>query len=251
MTIATHRFAARDGTVLAWHETGQGRPVVLVHGLFSNAQVNWIKFGHAGRLASAGFRVIMPDMRGHGESAAPHDPAAWPADVLATDGLDLIAHLALAPGAFDLGGYSLGGRTALRMVLAGARPRRLAIAGMGLGGMLDTGARAAHFRHVLTNIGRHPRGSPEFLAEAFLRTNGGDPQAMLALLGSFVDTDASALAELDLPTLVVAGIDDDDNGGAPALANALPFAEYRSIPGNHMSAVARPELGDTLQAFFR
>ena len=39
---------------LAWHEMGEGRPVVLLHGLFSDADINWIKFGHAAALADAG-----------------------------------------------------------------------------------------------------------------------------------------------------------------------------------------------------
>ena len=42
-----HHWTASDGVELAWHEMGEGRPVVLLHGLFSDAQINWIKFGHA------------------------------------------------------------------------------------------------------------------------------------------------------------------------------------------------------------
>ena len=121
----TSRFAASDGVDLAWHELGEGRPVVLFHGLFSDAETNWIKFGHAALLAGQGFRVIMPDLRGHGESARPHDPSAYPPDILAEDGLALIDHLALED--YDLGGYSLGGRTCVRMVVRGARPRRLSL----------------------------------------------------------------------------------------------------------------------------
>jgi pimeloyl-ACP methyl ester carboxylesterase len=48
---------------------GEGRPLVLIHGLFSSAFTNWIRYGHAARLARAGFRLIMPDLRAHGESA--------------------------------------------------------------------------------------------------------------------------------------------------------------------------------------
>ena len=47
MAVATHFWNASDGVELAWRETGEGRPVVLVHGLFSDAEMNWIKFGHA------------------------------------------------------------------------------------------------------------------------------------------------------------------------------------------------------------
>ena len=90
-----HRFASFDGVELAWQDLGAGRALVLIHGLFSNAWTNWIRYGHAARLAEAGHRVIMPDLRGHGLSARPHDAAAYPPDVLARDGMALLAHLDL------------------------------------------------------------------------------------------------------------------------------------------------------------
>jgi pimeloyl-ACP methyl ester carboxylesterase len=243
----THRFTASDGVELAWHELGEGRAGVLLHGLFSTADMNWIRFGHAAEIASRGFRVIMPDLRAHGESAAPHDPACYPPDVLARDASELIAHLGLAD--YDLGGYSLGARTAVRMVVEGARPRRLVIAGMGLKGLLDTGRRSDHFRHVLTNMGSHERGSPEWLAEAFLKTTGGDPRALLPLLGSFVDSSEAELRAVEVPTLVLSGAEDRDNGPAEALADLLPDARYVEVPGNHMSAVTRPDLGLAIADF--
>ena len=243
----THRFTAPDGVELAWHALGEGRPVVLLHGLFSTAEMNWLKFGHAAEIASRGFRVIMPDLRAHGDSARPHDPACYPPDVLAHDGLALIAHLGLTD--YDLGGYSLGGRTAVRMVVMGARPRRLIVAGMGLKGLLSTGGRSAHFKKILTGLGTHERGSPEWLAEAFLKTTGGDPQALLPLLGSFVDSTEAELRAIEMPTLVVSGDEDQDNGPAAELADLLPDARFVEVPGGHMSAVTKPELGREIAAF--
>jgi pimeloyl-ACP methyl ester carboxylesterase len=240
-------FIAPDGVELAWHETGEGRPVVLLHGLFSDAETNWIRFGHAAEIAGRGFRVIMPDLRGHGTSARPHDPAAYPSDILAEDGLALIAHLALAD--YDLGGYSLGGRTAVRMAARGAAPARLVVSGMGLQGLTDTGARSDHFKAILKGLGTHPRGSPEWLAEAFLKTTGGDPQALLPLLDSFVDTSEEMLRSISMPTLVLSGEDDHDNGSAEALAALLPRGEHVTVPGNHMSAVTKPELGKAIADF--
>lgn len=246
-----HVFTAPDGASLAWHELGPGAPnapaVVLLHGLFSDADTNWIRFGHAAEIAGRGFRLIMPDLRGHGTSARPHDPGAYPPDVLATDGLALIAHLGLED--YDLGGYSLGARTAVRMVVKGAKPKRLIIAGMGLQGLISTGARGAHFKHILKGIGTHERGSPEWMAEAFLKTTGGDPGALLPLLDSFVDTSEAELRAIAIPTLVLSGADDHDNGSAEALAGLLPRTEYAEVPGNHMSAVTKPELGRVLGDF--
>src|SRR5687767_9912695 len=247
MTPVTHHFAAPDGVQLAWHELGGGWPVVLLHGLFSDAETNWIKFGHAAELAGRGFRVIMPDLRAHGESAKPHDAGSYPPDVLANDGLALVDHLGLTD--YDLGGYSLGARTAVRMVALGASPRRLVVSGMGLSGLRDTGARSDHFRKILTGMGTHEQGSPEWLAEAFLKTTGGDPKAYLPLLDSFVDTSEAELKAIDVPTLVVQGADDHDNGEAEDLAALLPNARFVEIPGNHMSAVTKPDLGRAIADF--
>jgi pimeloyl-ACP methyl ester carboxylesterase len=247
MTVTTHRFTAPDGVELAWHETGEGRAIVLLHGLFSDADTNWIRFGHAAQIAGRGYRVVMPDLRGHGASARPHDPAAYPPDILATDGLALIAHLGLED--YDLGGYSLGGRTAVRMIVLGARPKRLIVAGMGLQGLRDTGARSVHFKAILRGLGTHPHGSPEWMAEAFLKTTGGDPEALLPLLDSFVDTSDAELRAIDAPTLVLSGADDHDNGSAAALADLLPRAGHVEVPGNHMSAVTKPDLGLAMADF--
>lgn len=246
-----HRFAADDGVALAWRELGPdgggGRPLVLIHGLFSNAWTNWIRYGHAARIAAAGFRVILPDLRGHGDSAAPHDAAAYPPDILAADGAALVRHLGLID--YDLGGYSLGGRTVVRMLARGMRPRRAVIAGMGLRGLIDPAARGDHFRAILIGRGTHPRGSPAWLAEAFLKTTGGDPQAMLPLLDSFVETGRDVIAALPTPALVLAGEDDSDNGSAADLAALLPHGELAEVPGNHMSAVLQPALGMAIAAF--
>src|SRR3546814_13474257 len=108
MAIEPQFFEARDGVRLAWREMGEGAPLVLLHGLFSSAEVNWIKFGTAARVAAAGYRVIMPDLRVHGSSEAPHEEEYYPPDILVPDLEDLVAHLDLSD--FDLGGFSLGPR---------------------------------------------------------------------------------------------------------------------------------------------
>lgn len=242
----TGRLITDDGTEIFWQETGAGRPLVLLHGFFSDADTNWIKYGHAELLAKAGFRVIMPDLRAHGHSDKPHDAARYPRDILCQDQFALIDHLGLTD--FDLGGYSLGGRTVARMLARGCKPRCAIISGMGLKGLTATGTRKAHFRNILTNLGAHPKGSPEWMAEAFLKTSAGDPVALNLLLDSFVDTPADAIAAFNLPVAVICGEDDNDNGSAEELAELLPNGNLLTVPGNHMSAVVKPDLGQAMVA---
>ena len=95
-------FKSRDGLDLAYRVMGTGRTVVLIHGYFSTATVNWIRYGHAAKIAALGLRLVMPDLRGHGDSAKPQTSAYYPHDVLADDGFALIEHLNLTD--YDLGG---------------------------------------------------------------------------------------------------------------------------------------------------
>jgi pimeloyl-ACP methyl ester carboxylesterase len=240
-------IASFDGAELAVHRLGAGRPVLLLHGLFSNAQVNWIKFGHAERLAAAGFEAIMPDMRAHGSSAAPHDPAAYPVDVLVRDVGVVIEALGL--GSFDLVGFSLGARTAVRVVADGHAPRRLVLAGMGLEGLTGWDRRAGFFLNAIDRFEDVKSGDPDFMAVQFMKTMKIDRVAARQLLLSVDDTRADDLAALTMPTLVLCGEQDRDNGSPQKLVDALSNARFEEIPGSHMSSVGKPEFGQAIARF--
>jgi pimeloyl-ACP methyl ester carboxylesterase len=244
-----HRWAASDGVELAWHEGGQGRPVVLLHGLFSDANMNWIKFGHAARIASAGFRVIMPDLRAHGLSGRPHEPEHYPRGILARDLRELIALLGLTD--FDLGGFSLGARTTVEGVGEGLRPRRAVLGGAGLDGLRHWERRKHFFLEAIELFDRVPRGDPHWLSIQFMKSQKIDRVSAALLLESFADTFVDWLKAFTMPTLVVCGSEDEDDGSAEELAAALPDAIFKEVPGTHMSSVTRPELGMAIVDFLR
>ena len=247
MFRVTEFFKGFGGAQLALHRLGSGRPVVLLHGLFSSAEMNWIKFGHARQLADAGFEALMPDLRAHGDSAKPHDPANYPPDVLAKDAAALVAHLGLTD--YDLVGFSLGSRTSVRAVLAGLTPHRLVLGGMGLQGLAGWGRRADFFLDVIARYGTIRPGDPAYVAQQFMKSMAVDLEAVRLLLGTMADTAPSALAAIAMPTLVLCGAQDDDNGDPDALAAALPDAVRATIPGTHMSSVTQPEMGRELVSF--
>ncbi len=248
--MTPHFFTAPDGVRLAYYELGEGRPLLLIHGYISDAHTNWMKFVPTAQgLADTGYRVIMPDLRAHGASDTPHDPAAYPKDILADDGFALIAHLGLND--LDAAGYSLGARTLARMMARGFRPGRAILSGMGLEGLTAADRRAGYFRSVLTNLGTHAKGTPEWFVEAFLKTSGGDPVALNLLIDSFAGVTEADLRGWDVPVGVICGTEDQDNGHAEALAAILPQGCYLPIPGNHMSAVTKPELGAAMAAFLK
>ena len=92
-----HRFQSFDGVSIGYRTLGDpaGWPILMLHGFLASAESNWFLPGIAAAVAATGRRVIAPDLRGHGRSDAPTDPAAWPRDVLARDQEALIAHLHL------------------------------------------------------------------------------------------------------------------------------------------------------------
>ena len=244
---ATYFWTASDGVELAFHEMGEGRAAVLLHGLFSDAEMNWIRFGHAERIAAEGFRVIMPDLRAHGQSGKPHGAEHYPRGILARDLRELVEHLGLAE--FDLGGFSLGSRTVVEAIGQGLRPGKAVLAGMGLEGLKGWAGRKRFFLDAIDLFDAVHRDDPHWLAIQFMKTMKIDRTAAALLLNAFCDADDRWLAAFTMPALVVCGSEDKDNGSGEALAAALPNAVFREIPGTHMSSVTKPELGETIARF--
>ena len=248
MTAAAIKFwTASDGVRLAYHELGEGRPVVLLHGLFSDAETNWIKFGTAARIAAEGFRVIMPDLRAHGQSDKPHGGEYYPKGILARDLRELIDRLGLTE--FDLGGFSLGARTTVEAVGEGMRPLRAVLGGAGLDGLRNWKRRKDFFLEAIEMFDEVKRGDPHWMSIQFMKSQGVDRIPAAQLLDSFEDAFVGWLQAFTMPTLVVCGSEDDDNGSAEELANVLPNAIFEEIPGTHMSSVTKPQFGEAIARF--
>jgi pimeloyl-ACP methyl ester carboxylesterase len=76
---------------------------------------------------------------------------------------------------------------------------------------------------------------------------GVDPVALLRVLDSFTDVTPAQLARITVPTLVVAG--EQDERQAAELAAALPDARYVPVPGDHGTAPLQPEFAAAILDF--
>jgi pimeloyl-ACP methyl ester carboxylesterase len=229
------------GLGIAVHRLGDGPPVVMIHGLASSADTNWIRYGHAAKLAEAGFEAVMLDLRCHGQSDAPRDPGAYPPDVALLDIEAVLAALDL--GSIDLVGYSLGARFSVALVARGLKPRRLVLGGMGYETLTHWAARRDHFLAMLERFDLSRLGDADYLAIQFMKQMNVDPVALALLLRSTGDIESASLGSASMPTLVVAGSEDREVGSPELLAERLPDGRFQSVPGNHMSCVTKPELG--------
>lgn len=235
------------GVGIAVHRLGAGPAVVMIHGLASSADTNWIRYGHAAKLAEAGFEAVMLDLRCHGQSDAPRDPGAYPPDVALLDIEAVLAVLNL--GLIDLVGYSLGARLSVALVARGLEPRRLVLGGMGYETLTHWTARRDHFLDMFERFDISRLGDEDYLSIQFMKQMNVDPVALALLLRSTGNIAPALLDRASMPTLVIAGSEDREVGSPELLAERLPDGRFQSIPGNHMSCVTKPELGAAIVSY--
>jgi len=109
---------AADGVGIEYEVTGQGRPVVLLHGFPDSGRL-WRHQVPA--LADAGFQVIVPDLRGYGKSDKPEAADAYSLPLLAGDVLAILGDLGIDRA--HVVGHDWG--AALAWVLASFAPDRV------------------------------------------------------------------------------------------------------------------------------
>ncbi len=227
------------GLTLAYdHFPGDGRPVVLIHGFTSNRHENWRRLGWYGAFERRRMRMAALDCRGHGESAKPHDPAAYSRAAMVGDVVALLDHLGTERA--DLIGYSMGARIALAAGLAHPQRFPLIVLG-GIGGKLfeprppgDPMAEAME------------TSDPESISNGMLRSfrrfadEQGEDRLALAALTRAHDAPfrREDVAKLAVPALVVAGRGDDLAGDPHEIAELVPGARAVTLPGcDHFSAI--------------
>lgn len=231
-------FVSDDGMKIAYAVEGEGSAMLLAHGFASTHRVNWVATGWTKALVHAGYRVIMPDMRGHGESGRSHDRADYTLSAMAGDLVALLDHLG-EPGA-DLMGYSMGAMVAL--VAAMEAPERFdRIIAAGVGARLldpdrDPGpvveALLASDPSTVTNKGA-------LLFRVFADQNGQDREAIAACFEAVRALfPVEGLSRISRPVLVVAGETDVQAGDAAPLAARIPAARAFTVPKrDHMKTV--------------
>jgi len=234
-------YASFDGTMISYHELGEGPVVLLLHGFSGNADLNWFQPQIAQKIAAAGYRVIAPDLRGHGASPYDAPPERWPADAIARDQIALTAHLGEAP--YATVGYSMGAISALRFHLLSRNTGRLILGGIGDSVADENNTdRNTAFRAAIEEgiAGKDTPGAKAILARA--KASGGTLQGYLGALSARTYTPADLLATFNVPTLVLTGDQDLDNGSGPALAARIPGARHTQLNGTHLTAVLDPAL---------
>lgn len=225
-----------DGVSVAFEVHGSGVPVVMLHGAAVSFAGNFGACGWIDPLTERGLQVIGMDLRGHGASDRPADPAQHGIEVLTRDVVALLDHLGHETAMIV--GYSIGTTVTLHLLHTHpSRFRRAALVATG-DGIIGIGDRA--FPSILPPMveilgwPELPEGVPGPVAfyYEFAESVGGSRAGVAAALsGDFTPCTPEEAAAVDIPVLVVSGDQDIVLGTAPRLAETLPNARYIAVPG--------------------
>ena len=237
-------FDSFDGLSLFYSDDGDGRAVVLLHGFAADSNVNFVRAGILDRLLDEGYRVVTIDARGHGLSDKPTDIESYENDAMQRDVAALFEHLHLDD--VLLVGYSMGGALALR--LAGSDPRVKAVVLLGTGNEEDDPeARTRRQQQFIAALESDSPEEAEELVGDFRLMAGLDRAPLLAHMKA-ANWSQERPASLDVPMIVVVGIDDSVAGDPEPLAERYGATLVR-VPGDHFTANSKPELHAALVEF--
>lgn len=248
------KFETWDGLNLNYRLwEGEGIPVVLQHGVVADTNANWMSTGVVGALQSAGHTVVSLDARGHGRSDKPHEAARYSWRAMARDVRALYDELGFEEVVQV--GYSMGGVISLMVAAADQRVRRLVVGGIG-SGVLDCGGvdrrviDLPDLQAAMTGDGAGASPAAKMfrvLADAVR----ADVDAMHAVATGLDDRPIATLADVTVPTLVLAGDNDPFAAEPERLAAALPEGRLAVVPGDHLMAVVAPAFHAALVDFLR
>jgi pimeloyl-ACP methyl ester carboxylesterase len=235
-------FLDRNGVKIYYEEHGHGPAILLSHGYSATSRM-WD--GQVAALAPR-HRVILWDMRGHGESADPDDPAAYSEALTVEDMAALLSHFGIDRAI--IGGLSLGGYMSLAFHLAHPEMvKALMLFDTGPGFRNADARRAWNERAQQRAADLEARGfialgqSDEVRASKH-RSARGLAGAARGMLAQRDDRIIASLDQIPVPTLVLVGADDTHFlAAADHMARKIPGATRVTIPdAGHASNLHQP-----------
>lgn len=207
-----------DGTRIAYDRRGRGPAILLVHGGGGSRQ-DWHEAGYVDRLLQEGFSVISLDLRGHGQSDRPTEPAEYAADKMGQDVLAVAD--ANDAGRFVIWAMSYGGRVSRALAARSERVTKLVLMGTPLGEAVSSQIRqevlefCAHWPPILKGLAEGTVERDDLPQEDRETLEHLDVPVVMAWGRAMIDWPDVGPADLRCPTLWLVGSEDE-----PAMASA-------------------------------
>jgi pimeloyl-ACP methyl ester carboxylesterase len=228
-------FTSFDGSRIYYEVKGKGSPVILVHG-FTGTSQGWKRGTLYPALLMAGYKVIILDMRGNGRSDKPHTDAGYENDAEAKDIMGLASSLGFKK--YAVVGYSRGSIITSRLMVLDKRITKAVMGGMGADYTNPEWPRRIHaYKALMGDITMHD--VDEMMA--WIHKNNFDNLALAYQQKHQPSTSKQALAKVNIPVLLIDGLEDNTNGDVHDLQKLIPTSAMVTVPGDHNSA------GNTIQ----
>ncbi|GAA4812091.1 alpha/beta hydrolase [Litoribaculum gwangyangense] len=238
-------FISFDGIKIAYSDHGNGKIVLLIHGFIVDGNWNWGTSELKKQLIKQGYRVIIPDLRGNGNSDKPIDENAYKNNAEIKDLMALIDHL--QSDEYMAIGYSRGAIVLANLVTKDKRITKAVFGGMGIGFTNPTWHRRIEFGNVFS--GRTEPNDMTREAVEFAKDLDVNFKIMGYLQDYQPETTIAELNNIEVETLVICGDDDLDNGNPKELQEQLPNSKLSLVSGDHMSAPFSMDFAETIIEF--
>lgn len=238
----TQQFESFDGTTIVYTDEGEGKPIVLLHG-FINTRKNWDKSELKKDLVKKGYRVIVPDLRGNGDSEKPQDDKAYENDAEVEDLIALMNHLGIKR--YKAVGYSRGSIILAKLITKDKRIKKAVLGGMGI----DFTNPDWDMRIMFADAFKGDINETTKDAVAYAKSIHADLRSLHLQQKYQPVTTKKELATIKQKVLVLSGDVDTSNGNKEALSKALPKGKLQIIKGDHNNTYKSKEFSDAVLTF--
>ncbi|MFD0793282.1 alpha/beta fold hydrolase [Mucilaginibacter litoreus] len=238
-------FPSFDSTRIYYEVSGNGYPVILVHG-FTGTSRGWKRGTLYPALLKQGYQVIILDQRGNGQSDKPHSDTAYANDAEAKDIMALATALKLK--SYDIIGYSRGSIITSRVMVTDKRVHKAVMGGMGADYTNPNWPRRIHaYKALMGDTSLHD--VDEMMV--WIGKNNFDNLSLALQQKYQPSTSPAELAKIKIPVLLIDGSEDKTNGDVSILQKFIPGAKYAEVPGDHNSAQNTKEFADAIINFLK
>jgi pimeloyl-ACP methyl ester carboxylesterase len=237
-------FSSFDKVKIYYEVKGEGKPIVLIHGFTGNGS-GWKKTALYDSLLANGFKVVLVDLRGNGNSDKPAVPEAYANDAEARDVMGLLQYLGVKK--YEALGYSRGSIILARVLVLDKNCTRAVMGGMGTDFTNPLWPRRIGFYNALMND--TISGYEEFRKS--IASRGLNPIVLACQQKEQPSTSAEVLGKLTQPVLIICGDRDEDNGKASDLQKMIPHSTFVTVPGTHNTTSSTPAFAHQVLSFLK
>tara|TARA_R110000744_G_scaffold115350_3_gene215861 strand:- start:2661 stop:3449 length:789 start_codon:yes stop_codon:yes gene_type:complete len=244
VTCQIGEFESFDGIHITYTDEGQGEPILLLHG-FMNSRKSWEKTALKQDLLGSSYRVIIPDMRGNGDSDKPQTDIANKNNAEVKDLILLMNHLNME--SYKAIGYSRGSIVLAKLLTEDARVAKAVLGGMGIDFTNTNWDRRIMFAKAFDgDVNEITKGAVDYA-----KSINADLRSLHLQQKYQPVTSAADLNKIKIAVLVICGDEDSDNGSAEELRNALGNGKLNRVPGDHNGTYKTEDFSNSILKFLK